>query len=96
LEKAEVLQLRARSHWLRGDFVKALADTLLALKVLGIEVSSTPTRREVNAFFDAIRNEIMAVGFENILNIPRASDKRVELAVTLLNDAGLGSSTHPG
>lgn len=83
-----MLRLRAGNHWLRNNFEDALNDTLLALKILGVEVNRSPTRREANAMFELIKNEILAVGFDEILSIPRTTDKRIELAVTLLNDAG--------
>jgi hypothetical protein len=87
-DQGNILRLRARNHWLRNNFEEALNDTLLALKILGIEVNRSPTRREANAMFEHIKNEILAVGFDEILSIPRSTDKRVDLAVTLLNDAG--------
>lgn len=92
MERAEdqgtLLRLRSKNHWLRNDFEKALADNLLALKILGVEINPAPTRREADAMFEEVKNEIMAVGFEQILSIPRATDPRIDLAVALLNDAG--------
>ena len=38
--------------------------------------------------FEQVKNEILAVGFDEILSIPRAQDSRIDLAVALLNDAG--------
>lgn len=39
--------------------------------------------------FEQVKNEILAVGFDEILAIPKTTDKRIELAVLLLNDAGV-------
>lgn len=39
--------------------------------------------------FEKVKNEILAVGFDEILNIPRATDAKTELAIALLNDAGM-------
>jgi hypothetical protein len=83
-----VLQTRVRSHWLRSNFREALDDTLAALRILGIDINPSPTRREAASMFELIKNEVMAVGFDEILLIPRTTDSRTELAVTLLNDAG--------
>jgi len=41
--------------------------------------------------FEEVKNEILAVGFDDIMLIPRTTDPRTELAVALLNDAGLCS-----
>jgi hypothetical protein len=87
-DKGNLLQLRSRNHWLRNDFSEALNDTLLALKILGVEVNPTPTRQEADIMFELVKNEILAVGFDEILAMPRTTDKRTELAVTLLNEAG--------
>lgn len=88
-DKANILRLRARNKWLRGSYADALNDTLLALRVLGIEVNLSPTRRQADVMFEEVKNEILAVGFDEILMIPRTTDPRTELAVGLLNDAGM-------
>ena len=80
--------MRSHNRWLQGRYVDALNDTLSALKALGIDVNPTPTQRQVEAMFEEVKNEIMAVGFDNILTIPRTVDPRTVLAVLLLNDAG--------
>lgn len=87
-DRANILRLRSRNHWLRKDYAGALNDTLFALKVLGIEVNLSPTRRQADVMFEEVKNEILAVGFDEILNIPKTTDARTELAVSLLNDAG--------
>ncbi|TFY83386.1 hypothetical protein EWM64_g624 [Hericium alpestre] len=89
--KAQLLRLRSRNHWMRNNFSSALDDTLLALHVLGVEINAAPTRQEANVMFEQVKNEILAVGFDAILAIPRASDPRTDLAVTLLGDAGVNA-----
>ncbi|KZT22094.1 histidine kinase [Neolentinus lepideus HHB14362 ss-1] len=87
-DKARLLRLRSRNHWMRNSFEGALRDNLLALHILGVDVNAAPTRREADAMFEQVKNEILAVGFDDILAIPRAADPRTDLAVALLNDAG--------
>ena len=87
-DKAIVLQTRVRSYWLRSNFRDALNDTLLALRLLGVEVNPSPTKREATSLFELVKNEVLAVGFDEVLSIPRTTDFRTELAVALLNDAG--------
>ena len=87
-EQSNILRLRSRNEWLRGNFFEALNDTLLALRVLGFEISPSPTRREADAMFEQVKNEVMALTWEEILLIPRTTDRKIELVVTLLNDAG--------
>ncbi|KAF9473185.1 hypothetical protein BDN70DRAFT_997771 [Pholiota conissans] len=94
-DRANILRLRSRNHWLRKDYASALNDTLLALKVLGIEVNLSPTRRQADVMFEEVKNEILAVGFDEILNIPKTTDPRTELAVSLLNDAGMNAYWSP-
>ncbi|KAF9454975.1 dual-domain HisK/Mak2 protein kinase [Macrolepiota fuliginosa MF-IS2] len=86
--KCVILRIRSRNYWLRGCFHEAFNDTLLALKILGVELNATPTRRETDVMFEQVKNEILSIGFDEILSIPRSSDPKTELAVMLLNDAG--------
>ncbi|KII94402.1 hypothetical protein PLICRDRAFT_695401 [Plicaturopsis crispa FD-325 SS-3] len=85
---AKALRLRSRNHWMRNDYSAALKDTLAALHTLGVDVIAAPTRREADVMFEQVKNEILAVGFDDILAIPHATDPRTDLAVQLLNDAG--------
>lgn len=87
-EQSNILRLRSRNEWLRGNFFEALNDTLLALRVLGIEISLSPTRRQADAMFEQVKSEIMTLAWEEILLSPRTTDLKIELAVSLLNDAG--------
>lgn len=73
---------------MRGNYTEALMDTITGLHLLGVDVNPGPTRREADAMFEDVKNEILAVGFEEILRIPRARDARTDLAIALLNDAG--------
>ncbi|KAJ7226000.1 dual-domain HisK/Mak2 protein kinase [Mycena pura] len=95
-DKGSLLWQRSRNNWLCNRFSEALEDTLLALKILGVEINtSSPTRREADRLFDQVHNEILAVGFDEILAIPRTTDPRTELAVALLNDAGINAYWSP-
>jgi len=87
-DKSNILRLRSNNRWLQGRYADALNDTLAALKVLGVDVNPAPTQRQVDELFEEVKNEIMAIGFDNILTIPRTTDPKIELAVSLLNDAG--------
>lgn len=86
--KAQILRIRSRNHFIRGSYTEALRDTINGLHLLGVNVNPSPTRKEADAMFEDVKNEILAVGFEEILAIPRARDARTDLAIALLNDAG--------
>ncbi|KAJ6569666.1 dual-domain HisK/Mak2 protein kinase [Mycena capillaripes] len=94
-DKGSLLWQRSRNKWLCNRFSEALSDTLLALKILGVEVNTSPTRRDADRLFDQVHNEILAVGFDEILATPRTTDPRTELAVALLNDAGINAYWSP-
>ena len=74
---------------MRTNYRQALSDTIQGLHLLGVDVNPFPTRREADTMFEQVKNEILAVGFEDILNIPRARDAKTDLAIALLNDAGM-------
>ena len=88
-DRARALRLRSRNNFSRKLFKEAARDTLAALSTLGIDVDSNPSSKEVDVMFDSVKNEIMNVGIENILSIPRAKDSQTDLTVQLLNDAGM-------
>lgn len=87
-ERARVLRLRSRINWMQGIFDDALNDSLAALHILGINVPKAPTKRDQDKMFEEVKDEILAIGFDEILAIPRAADPRTDLAVAVLNDAG--------
>lgn len=87
-DRSNILRLKSRNQWLRNNFSEAFNDTIKALNVLGIDICVSPSRRQADQMFETVKNEILAIGFDEILNIPRTSDRKTELAVTLLNDAG--------
>jgi hypothetical protein len=74
---------------LRGCFREAFNDTLLALQILGVDFNPAPTKGETDIMFEQIKNEILSIGFDEIISIPRSMDPKIELAVVLLNDAGM-------
>jgi hypothetical protein len=88
-ERARVLRLRSRINWMQGSFDDALNDSLAALHILGIDISKNPTKRDLDTTFEQVKDEILAIGFDEILGIPRATDPRTDLAVAVLNDAGV-------
>ena len=75
-------------HW-HGRNLDALNDSLAALHILGIEVPKAPTKRDQDMMFEQVKDDILAIGFDEILAIPRATDPRTDLAVAVLNDAGV-------
>lgn len=85
------MRIRARNHFMRQNYNAALTDTIFGLHLLGVDVNPAPTRREADTMFEQVKNEILAVGFDDILNIPRARDQKTDLAISLLNDAGMDS-----
>jgi hypothetical protein len=87
-ERAFLLRLRSQNNWMRNDFNAALKDTLLALHILGIDLDPNPTLEMADAMFEQVKSEILAVGFDAILAIPRSSESRTDLGVALLGDAG--------
>lgn len=84
----------SRNKFSRKDFAGALGDTLEALSTLGVKVNPSPSKREVDTLFEQVKNEILSIGFDNILAIPRSEDPRIDLAVQLLNDAGISNLLH--
>jgi len=73
---------------MRNDFNAALKDTLLALHILGLDLDPNPTLEMADTMFEQVKNQVLSIGFDSILAIPRTSEQRTDLAVALLGDAG--------
>ncbi|KIJ68769.1 hypothetical protein HYDPIDRAFT_37202 [Hydnomerulius pinastri MD-312] len=95
-DHAQALRLRANNHFMRNEFADALENILMALHILGVDVNSAPTKEDADKMFEEVKGQILAIGFEEILKIPRTMDPRIDLAVSLLNDAGTNSYWSPG
>lgn len=95
-DKAKVLRMRSTNHWMRNNFKAALKDTLLALSLLGVDINDAPSRREADAMFEEVSSDIISIGRDAILAIPRASDPKTDLAAALLNDAAVNAYWSPG
>lgn len=86
--KANLLRLRSRNQFMRNKFSDALSYTLQALRLLGVEMMANPTMEMADEMFEEVKNEMLAVGFDAVLRIPRATDPKMDLAVSLLSEAG--------
>jgi hypothetical protein len=95
-DKAIVLRLRSRNHWIRNELGASLNDIVLALHALGVEINLSAELEEANAMFEQVKNELLAVGFDAILASPRNTDSRINLAVDLLRLVLFGFFTHRG
>lgn len=92
--KANLLRLRSRNQFMRNKFSDALSYTLQALRLLGVEMMANPTMEMADAMFEEVKNELLAVGFDAVLRIPRATDPKMDLAVSLLSEAGKLALSH--
>ncbi|VDC01932.1 unnamed protein product [Peniophora sp. CBMAI 1063] len=91
IDKATVLKLRSQCHWQNDRADASMKDVVLALEALGIDLDFSQDPDEVNTMFEQVKNEVLAAGFDAILSMPRCQDEKIDLAVNLLGDAGIGS-----
>lgn len=87
-DQARALRIRANNHFLRNEFSDALDTLVHALRILGVEMESSATQEVADTMFEDVKSQILAIGYEEMLKIPRATDSRIDLAVSILNDAG--------
>ncbi|KAH8120504.1 dual-domain HisK/Mak2 protein kinase [Phellopilus nigrolimitatus] len=90
-DKARCLKLSSENKFFLNDFSGALRDTMTALEMLGISVNLSLTKDEMDKLFEQVKDAILAIGFDRILESPRTEDPRIELAVQLLSDAGMNA-----
>lgn len=79
---------------MRNKFADALANTLRALRLLGIEMDLNPTSEMAESMFEEVKNQMLAIGFDSVLQMPRATDAKMEIASSLLSDAGTYARAH--
>ena len=87
-KRARLMRMRSKNFWLRNNFVEAKKVLLSALGLLGVHIGVAPTREQADEMFEEVSLDLLTLGRDAILNLPRASDSKVDLAVALLNDAG--------
>ena len=95
-KRAKLMRMRAKNFWLRSNFVEAKKVLLSALELLGVHIGVAPTREQADEMFEEVSLAILTLGREAILNLPRATDSKVDLAVALLNDAGKSDDPQSG
>jgi predicted ATPase len=83
-DKARLLWIRSRVYWARNEFPLALEDTLQALAFLDCHINHNPSRSDLDTIFEATRSQIMSIGMENILELPRSASERIDLIASLL------------
>jgi hypothetical protein len=86
-DKAQCLRIQSTNRFILKDFSGSLKHILSALNELGISIDANVSRREADALFHVVKNQILQRGFDSILAIPKTTDKRARLVVRLLNDA---------
>ncbi|KAI6153278.1 STKc type histidine kinase [Pisolithus tinctorius] len=87
-DQARALRIRANNHFLRNEFSNALDTLVHALRILGVEMDPSATQEVADVMFEDVKGRILAIGYEEMLKIPRATNPRIDLAVSILNDAG--------
>jgi hypothetical protein len=68
----------------------ALEDTLTALAFLDCPIDPRPSADDLDIVFETTRTQIMSIGMENIISLPRSNSDRIDLIACLLVEG----STH--
>lgn len=86
-DRAHALRLRSRNRFVQKDFTGAYSDTCEALAALGTQLPTVVTIMELDEAFDLLKAKIIQLGFDELLNLPRATDQLTDLVVSLMSDA---------
>jgi hypothetical protein len=89
-DRAQCLRIHGQNQFVLKDFSASLRHILSALQELDISIDPDVSRKEADALFHVVKNQILQRGFDSILAIPKTTDKRATLVVQLLNDACKG------
>ena len=93
VDKARCLKLKSNNAFLLNDFAGGLERTMEALELLGLKVNLKPTKEEMDALFEEVKHSILSIGFEKLVELPRATDSRIDLTIQLLTIASKDSDT---
>lgn len=94
-DRAHALRLRGRNKFVQKDFEGAYSDTIQALAIMGVKLPQTVTFAELDDMFDEIKAKLLDVGFDDIVNLPRAGNPRQDLIVSLMTDAATNAFWGP-
>ncbi|WP_448044967.1 trifunctional serine/threonine-protein kinase/ATP-binding protein/sensor histidine kinase [Bradyrhizobium liaoningense] len=83
-DKAEAHRLKAALQTVRSDFRGATATALSGLRLLGVDLPSQPSNEQLAAAYEAVKQGLKGRSIANIVDLPLASDPRIEAAMALL------------
>ncbi|WP_224244226.1 trifunctional serine/threonine-protein kinase/ATP-binding protein/sensor histidine kinase [Hyalangium gracile] len=86
VQRAGIHSLQALLTALSGQYDRALELGLEGLRLLGIELPVSPDQSMIAAELQAVMSQLGGRRLAGLLDIPRTSDPRVEMAVSLLAD----------
>ncbi|KAL5518690.1 CHK1 [Sanghuangporus vaninii] len=88
---ARCLKLRSNNAFLLNDFAGGLERTMEALEILGLKINLKATKEEMDLLFEEVKDAILAIGFQKLIELPRADNPRLDLTVQLLTVATLNA-----
>ena len=83
-DKAEAHRLKAALQTVRSDFRGATATALSGLRLLGVDLPSQPSDEQLAAAYEAVKQGLKARSIADIVDLPLASNPRIEAAMALL------------
>lgn len=94
-DRAHALRLRGRNRFVQKDFEGAYQDTIQALATMGVKLPQTVSFAELDDMFDEIKAKLLDIGFDDIVNLPRANSAKQDLIVSLMSDAATNAFWGP-
>lgn len=83
-DKAQAHRLKAALQTVRSDFRGATATALSGLRLLGVDLPSQPSDEQLAAAYEAVKQCLRGRSIADIVDLPLASNSRIEAAMALL------------
>ncbi|NEO83863.1 MAG: AAA family ATPase [Spirulina sp. SIO3F2] len=84
LDRAQAYVIKVNQSGLQGAYEKAIATSLEGLKSLGIVIEIENIKELFQTEFEALEKELENYSMESLLNLPTATDPKIQVALGLL------------
>lgn len=84
IDRAGAFQLKAALQTLRSDYESAITSVLTGLDALGVSLKRYPSPEDLSHTYHAIRSRVQGRGIASLVELPVATDQKLEAAMGLL------------
>jgi PAS domain S-box-containing protein len=85
IDEAAVYRLKILSHIMNSDDPQAVATALTCLRRFGFDIATHPTEEQVQAEYEALRQDLDARPIESLIDLPLMTDPELQAAMRIFS-----------